>query len=197
MRQAIHPAWNLLPTENLGKRTGKVVTVVVHQMVPIAPELVPQLLDDPADLLLGKVCAADLYTLPKPKLIPELVVVARRDFKHSGKRERVTSVGELRPEHFHARVEHAQPDRGGVLVDPVHVVHVQDDRLAASHRGRQQLVASAVFWHPEAAGEGQIAGKPVREHHNSIQQGRAAARKHDGKVVSGFGGFWRPIGDSI
>lgn len=177
MRQAIHPAWNLLPTENLGKRTGEVITVVVHQMVPITPELVPQLLDDPADLLFGEVCAADLYTLSKPKLIPKLVVVTWRDFKHSGERKRVPTVGKLRPKHLHARVEHAQPDRGGVLVDPVHVVHVQDDRLAASHRGRQQLVASAVLWHPEAAGEGQIAGKPVRKHHhNSIQAGRGNKR---------------------
>lgn len=130
-------------------------------MVPITPKLVPQLLDDPADLLLGEVCAADLYTLSKPKLIAELVVVTWRDFKHPRKRKRVATVRELRPEHFDPRVEHAQPDRGGVLVDPVHIVHVQDDRLAASHRGRQQLVTSAILWHPEAAGEGQIAGKPV------------------------------------
>lgn len=169
MRQAVHPAWNLLPTENLGQRAGKVVTVVVHQMVPITAELVPQLLDDPADLLLGEVCAADLYTLSKPKLIAKLVVVTWRDFKHSGEGEGMATVGKLRPEHLDSRVEYTQSDRGGVLVDPVHVVHVQDDRLAASHRGRQQLVASAVLWHPEAAGEGQIAGKPVREHHNSIQ----------------------------
>lgn len=169
MRQAVHPAWNLLPTENLGQRAGKVVTVVVHQMVPITAELVPQLLDDPADLLLGEVCAADLYTLSKPKLIAKLVVVTWRDFKHSGERKGMATVGKFRPEHLNSRMEHTQSDRGGVFVDPVHVVHVQDDRLAASHRGRQQLVASAVLWHPEAAGEGQIAGKPVREHHNSIQ----------------------------
>lgn len=169
MRQAVHPAWNLLPTENLSQRAGKVVTVVVHQMVPITAELVPQFLDDPADLLLGEVCAADLYTLSKPKLIAKLVVVTWRDFKHPGEGKGMATVGKLRSEHFDAGVEHAQSDRGGVLVDPVHVVHVQDDRLAASHRGRQQLVASAVLWHPEAAGEGQIAGKPVREHHNSIQ----------------------------
>lgn len=138
-------------------------------MVPITAELVPQLLDDPANLLLGEVCAADLYTLSKPKLIAKLVVVTGRDFKHSGEWEGMATVGELRSEHFNPRVENTEPDRGGVLVDPVHVVHVQDDRFAASHRGRQQLVASAILWHPEAAGEGQIAGKPVREHHNSIQ----------------------------
>lgn len=152
-------------------------------MVAVPPELVPQLLDDPADLLLREVCAADLYTLSKPKLIAELVVVPWRDLKHPGERERVATVRKLRPEHLDARVEHAQPDRGRVLVDPVHVVHVQDDRLAASHRGRQQLVASAVLWHPEAAGEGQIAGKPVREHHNSIQQASELASGSEGRFV--------------
>lgn len=106
MRQAVHPAGNLLPTENLGQRAGKVVTVVVHQMVPITAELVPQLLDDPADLLLGEVCAADLYALSKPKLIPEFIVVTWRDFKHSGEWEGMTSVGKLRPEYFDAGVEH-------------------------------------------------------------------------------------------
>lgn len=164
-------------------------------MVPITPELVPQLLDDPADLLLGEVCAADLYTLSKPKLIAELVVVTGRDFKHSCERKRVPTVGKLRAEHFHARVEHAQPDRGCVLVDPVHVVHVQDYRLAASHRGRQQLVASAVLWHPEAAGEGQIAGKPVREHHhNSIQAGGGSKRGSFGDRLCWFS---RPIWDLV
>lgn len=192
MRQAVYPAWNLLPTENLGQRAGKVVTVVVHQMVPIAAELVPQLLDDPADLLLGEVCAADLYTLSKPKLIAKLVVVSWRDFKHSGEGEGMATVGKLRPEHLNSRVEYTQSDRGGVLVDPVHVVHVQDDWLAASHCGRQQLVASAVLWHPEAAGEGQIAGKPVREHHNSIQpepisQSQSAKGRRE---VSFFGLVW-------
>lgn len=181
MCQTIHPAWNFLPAEDLRERAGKVITVVVHQVVPIAPKLVPQLFHDPADLLLGEICATDLYTLSKPKLIAELVVVAWRNFKHTGKRERVATVRKLRSEHFDARVEHAQPDRGGVLVDPVHIVHIQDDRFAASHRGRQQLVASAILWHPEAAGEGQIAGKPVREHHNSIQQsGRWGSKQESG-----------------
>lgn len=143
-------------------------------MVPIAPKLVPQLFNDPADLLLGEVCAADLYALSKPKLIAELVVVAWRDFKNSCKRKRVTTVGKLRPEHLHSGVKYAQSYRGGVLVDPVHVVHVQDDRLAASHCGGQQLVASTILWHPEAAGEGQIAGKPVREHHHNSIQTQAA-----------------------
>lgn len=113
------------------------ITVIVHQVVPITPELVPQLLNDPANLFLGKVCASYLYALSKPKLIAQFVVVTWRDFKYPCEWKRMTTVGKLRPEHLDSRMEHTQPDRGGVLVDPVHVVHVQDDRLAASHRGRQ------------------------------------------------------------
>ena len=119
------------------------VTVVVHQMVPVASELVAQLFHDTPHLLLGKICAANLNALParetrsrvstvvllspacqacrvpKPKLITELVVIAGRYFEHAGKRKRMATVGKLRPEHFHPGVEHTEPDRGGVLVDPV------------------------------------------------------------------------------
>jgi len=54
-----------------------VVAIVVHEMVPVAPELIAQLLDDSSHLLVREVGAADLDALPKLELIAQLVVIPR------------------------------------------------------------------------------------------------------------------------
>lgn len=95
------------------------VAVVVHEMVAIAPELIAQLLDYPAHLLVREVGAADLNALPELKLVAQLVVVPRRDLEDPRKGEWVSAVGKLGAECLYAGVEYAQSNRGGVLVDPV------------------------------------------------------------------------------
>lgn len=106
MGQSINPTWNLLSAENLCDRSREMVTVVVHQVVPIASELIAELLHDPADFLFGEVCTADLNTLPESELFAELVMVTWGYFEHTGEWERMPSVGEFGSEDFHARVEH-------------------------------------------------------------------------------------------
>lgn len=177
MGQPIHPTWNLLPAENLCHGSGEVITIVVHQMVPITSELIAQLFHNPTHFLFGEVCTTDLNALPESKLFAKLVMVSWGYFEHTGEWERMASVCELGSEDFHARVEHTQPDRGRILVNPVHVVHVEYDRLATSHRCWQQFVATTILWHPETAGKGQIAGKPVREHHNIQRQRETKQRQ--------------------
>lgn len=95
------------------------IAIVVHQMVPVAAELVANLLHYPAHVLLGEIGAADLDALPEAELFAQLVVVARLDLEHAGERVRVAAVRELGAEDLDARVEHAQAQVGRVLVDPV------------------------------------------------------------------------------
>lgn len=83
------------------------VAIVVHQMVPIATKLIPQLFHNPPDIFFGEIRAANLYTLSKSKLFAKLVMIPRGYLEHTGERERMTSVGELSPEYFHSRVEHS------------------------------------------------------------------------------------------
>jgi len=88
-------------------------------MVPVAPELIAQLLDDSSHLLVREVGAADLDALPKLELIAQLVVIPRWDLEDPREGERMTAVGEFGAKGFYAGVEYAQANRGGVLVNPV------------------------------------------------------------------------------
>lgn len=54
------------------------IAVVVHKMVSIAAKLIPQLLYNSSDFLLGEVCTANLYTLSLRRT--EKIIVDRRDF---------------------------------------------------------------------------------------------------------------------
>lgn len=119
MCESVHPVRDLLAAQDLRQGTGEVIAVVVHQVVTVAPELVAQLLDNPADLLGRKVCAADLYALPEAELFAQLVVIPRLDLKDAREWEGVSSVGVLLAKDLHARVKHPQSDRSCVIVDPI------------------------------------------------------------------------------
>lgn len=119
MREPVHPVGDLHAAQDLREGTRKVIAVVVHQVVAVAAKLVAQLLHNPANLLGGKVCAADLYALPEPELFAQLVVVPWLDLKDAGEGVGVAAVRVLLAKHLHARMEHAQTDRRGVVVDPV------------------------------------------------------------------------------
>lgn len=95
------------------------IAIVVHQVVPIAAELIADLLDQPAHLVLGEIGAADLNALPEAKLLAQLVVIARLDLKDAGERVRMAAVRELGAKDLDARMEDAQPQIRCVLVDPV------------------------------------------------------------------------------
>lgn len=107
------------PLTHLGQVAREVIAVVVHQMVAVAAKLVAQLLDYAAHLLVGEVRAADLDALAELELVAQFVMIAGRDFEDAREGEGVTTVGELRSKGLYARVEYAEADRGGVLVDPV------------------------------------------------------------------------------
>lgn len=119
MRQSVHPVGNLLAAQDLRQGTGKVVAVVVHQVVAIAAKLVAQLLHNPSNLLRRKVGAANLYALPEAKLLAQLVMVARLNLKDTGEGKGMAAVRVLLAKDLHARVKHAQADRRCIIVDPI------------------------------------------------------------------------------
>lgn len=128
VRQSIHPVGNLLAAQDLRQGTGKVVAVVVHQVVAIAAKLVAQLLHNPSNLLRRKVGAANLYALPEAKLLAQLVMVARLNLKDTGEGKGVAAVRVLLAKDLHARVEHAQADRRCIIVDPILCVEKRDKK---------------------------------------------------------------------
>ena len=102
MRQPIHPVGDLLAAQYLRQSTGKVVAIVVHQVVPVASEFIAQLLDDPSNLLRRKVCAPDLYALAESKLFAQLAIVPRLNLKDAREGKGVAAVRVLLAKHLHA-----------------------------------------------------------------------------------------------
>lgn len=119
MRQSVHPIGDLHSAQDLCQRTRKVIAVVVHQVVPIASEFIPQLLHNATHLFGGKVSATDLYALPETELFAQLVMVPGLDLEDARELEGVSSVRVLLAKDLYARVEHTQADRRCVIVDPV------------------------------------------------------------------------------
>lgn len=81
------------------------IAIIVHQMVAIATELIAQLFDDASHLLIGEICATDLYTLTEMELFAQFIVVTWCDLKDASEWKRMSTVGKLGAKYLHPGME--------------------------------------------------------------------------------------------
>ena len=141
------------------------IAIVVHQMITISAKLIAQLFDDSSDLFICKICTANLNTLPKTKLFAKFVMITRLYLKNTRKRKRMAAVGEFCAKNLNTRMKNAQANARSVLIDPVHIVDIQNDSLTIAHIvGWQQFIATAVLWHTKTIRKWYVTGQAVRKH---------------------------------
>jgi len=134
------------------------IAVPVHEVVPVPPVLLPQLLKDLLHLLLCEISVPQVDGLFVPELLPQLRSLSGANVKDSRERERMSTISILSPIHLQPRVVDPQPHVRRVVVGPEHVVDVENDRLT----GHVKYSSFFYFFSLVRGAEGQLAG-PV--HH--------------------------------
>lgn len=117
--QAVHPAGDLLPAQDLSQSRREVITVLVHQMVRVAFVLLAQFFHNLIHIFFCEVCGAQGNGFFEFKGLAKLYRTARCDLENPTERVGMPSIGKLSAVDLDARVEDTNPQGGGVFIYPV------------------------------------------------------------------------------
>lgn len=117
--QAVHPAGDLLPTQDLSQSSREMITVLVHQVVCVAFVFFAQLFHNLIHILFCEVCGAQCNGFFEFKGLAKLYRTARCDLENPTERVGMPSIGKLSAVDLNARVEDTNAQGGGVFIYPV------------------------------------------------------------------------------